>query len=144
MLRIWFGVLVMSDHKPHRILVVDDDHDIVEVSSLLLAALGHECRTATTGRDALEVLDRFAPDIVILDIGLPDISGYELASLMRARVGQSVYLAALTGWNGADELAHMNEVGFNQSVLKPTDREKLRSIVRSAEAPRPLVRQPAD
>ena len=88
---------VIVDRKAHRILIVDDDEDCSEVTALLLGFEGYECRIAATGRDALEELDRFGPDIVLLDIGLPDLTGYEVATEMRARVGAHVYLAALTG-----------------------------------------------
>ena len=120
-----------DDMITHRILIVDDDRDSVEVSSLLLELDGHECRTASTGRGALDELARFAPDIVMLDINLPDMSGYHVASQMRARAGRGVYLAAVTGWNL--ETRAWSAAGFDQQTVKPTDRAMLRSIVRNAE-----------
>ena len=120
--------------KQHRVLVVDDDRDVVEVCCLLLVTDGHECRTAMTGRGALDELESFAPEIVFLDIRLPDMSGYDVAREIRARLGRSVYIAALTGWDGAIEMAQITAAGFDERVLKPTDGAMLRAVVRSAEA----------
>jgi len=127
-------VLVTVQRKAHRILIVDDDEDCSEVTALLLGFEGYECRIATTGRDALDELERFGPDIVLLDIGLPDLTGYEVAIEMRARAGADVYLAALTGWSGPQQISDMIAAGFDQQVIKPTDYDKLRCIVLSAES----------
>jgi DNA-binding response OmpR family regulator len=115
-------------------LLVDDDQDVVDVCALLLAWDGHECRTATNGRAALEELDRFVPDIVILDIELGDTTGYAIAAQIRARLGRSVFLAAVSGRNSSSDIAQMYTSGFDQQVVKPTDNDKLRDIVRTAEA----------
>lgn len=123
-----------SQRHPHKILIVDDDQDVVDVCALLLAWDGHECRTATTGRGALDALDGFAPDIVILDIELGDTTGYALASQIRARLGRGVFIAAVSGRNSASDIAQMFAAGFDQQVVKPTDNDKLRDIVRTAEA----------
>ena len=122
--------------KQHRILLVDDDQDTLDACSMLLKFSGQECRTAASGEAALAALDDFTPDIVILDISLPDINGCALAPAIRARVGNDVYLAAMTGWNSPREAAAIAAAGFDQQVLKPTDGEMLRGIVRSAEAAR--------
>lgn len=135
-MRLWSLGNVTAACKPHRILLVDDDRDTLDACSLLLHYSGHECRTALTGKAALAELDRYAPDIVILDIGLPDMNGCELAVEIRARVGGGVYIAAMTGWNGPQEVAAIAAAGFDQQVVKPTDAEMLRGIVRSAEAAR--------
>jgi DNA-binding response OmpR family regulator len=125
---------VANEQKPHRVLVVDDDRDVVEVCCLLLVTDGHDCRTAMTGRAALDELDSFTPEIIFLDIRLPDMSGYDVAREIRARLGRSVYIAALTGWDGAIEMAQITSAGFDERVLKPTDGAMLKAVVRNAES----------
>jgi two-component system, sensor histidine kinase len=124
---------VANERERHRVLVVDDDRDVVEVCCLILVADGHDCRTAMTGLTALQELEQFAPDIVFLDIRLPDMSGYEVATQIRALLGRAVYIAALTGWDGATEMAQITAAGFDERVLKPTDGAMLRAVVRNAE-----------
>jgi CheY-like chemotaxis protein len=116
-----------------RVLIVDDYPDAAEAASMLITLYGHECRTATTGQDALAQAATFDPEIVILDIGLPDISGYEVARTLRARPGgRSLYLAAVTGWGQPEDRARALAAGFDQHVLKPTDAAKIKGILQLA------------
>jgi len=125
---------VKLDTRKHRVLVVDDYVDAAEVTCMLLSILGHDCRNAATGGAALDEAARFEPHIVILDIGLPDISGYDVARELRIRAaGRPLYLAAVTGWGQPEDRARALEAGFDQHVLKPTDVAKLRSILTIAE-----------
>jgi DNA-binding response OmpR family regulator len=110
----------------HRILVVDDDPLLTEASSILLALDGHECRVANDGRSALEEARRFDPDIVIIDICMKGMSGYDVARALRAD-GRTAHLAAVTG---QDELL---SGGFDQHVVKPIDGDALKRIVATAE-----------
>src|SRR5262245_42049584 len=88
------------DGRPHRILVVDDYPDIAEFTCVLLGMRGHECRAACTGRDALAEAASFEPAIVILDLDLPDVSGYEIVRMLRASTPhRPLHIAALTGWS---------------------------------------------
>ncbi|MGH9887669.1 MAG: response regulator transcription factor, partial [bacterium] len=75
-------------HK-HRVLIVDDYPDAAEAASILLELLGHECRFVTCGEDALREAAVFEPDVAIVDIGLPDVSGFEVARLLRERCGHT-------------------------------------------------------
>jgi CheY-like chemotaxis protein len=116
-----------------RVLVVDDYPDSAEISSMLLTFYGHECRTAVTGQAALEQAAEFDPDIVILDIGLPDISGYDVARTLRARAGgRALYLAAVTGWGQPQDRVKALAAGFDQHVLKPIDASKILQILKLA------------
>lgn len=118
----------------HRVLIVDDYPDAADIACMLLGLLGHECRAASCGRDALDVAAQFEPDIVLLDLGLPDVSGYEVArELRRMRGGQPLYLAAITGWGTDEDRARAIEAGFDQHVLKPADYAKLRDVIVRAE-----------
>lgn len=119
----------------HRVLVVDDYPDAAETTCALLTMLGHACRFATCGVDALIEAAQFNPDIAILDIGLPDLSGFELARRLRYQfAGRPLYLAAVTGWGQPEDRVKAIAAGFNHHVIKPADREKLTKILDLADA----------
>ncbi|HEU0034976.1 MAG TPA: response regulator [Kofleriaceae bacterium] len=116
-----------------RVLVVDDYPDAADVSCVLLTLLGYDCRIASTGTEALAIADAFHPEIVILDIGLPDITGYDVARALRSRPdGAQMHIAAVTGWGTVEDRARAFEAGFDQHIVKPTDGTKLRSVLRAA------------
>lgn len=118
----------------HRVLVVDDYPDSAETTCTLLAMLGHECRFAVCAKDALTEAARFTPDVAILDLGLPDLSGYELARELRKQLaGKPLYLAAVTGWGQPEDRARALAAGFDQHILKPADRAKLSKIMELAD-----------
>ena len=117
----------------HRILIVDDYPDAAESACVLYALMGYECRVAFKGFDALAVALAFDPDIVILDIGLPDISGYEVAKVLRKSRDGRTHLVALTGWGAREDRVRALAAGFDQHVVKPADGGKLRDIIRIAE-----------
>lgn len=124
----------------HRVLVVDDFPDAAEIVCTLLEMLGHDTRFALCGEEALSIAETFQPDIAVLDIGLPDISGYEVARELRRRfAGRALHLAAVTGWGAREDREQAYAAGFDQHVLKPTDMAKLRGIVRAAEQSRDRV-----
>jgi CheY-like chemotaxis protein len=112
-----------------RVLVVDDHPDSAEASCLLLTALGHTCCPAMNGEHALFEVERFHPDVVICDIGLPDISGYEVARKLRTRHGAALYLAALTGWDQPADRARSFAAGFDQHLVKPASAQILRAVM---------------
>lgn len=116
-----------------RILIVDDHPDTADAVGMLLGAIGHETMLARTGHEALEAVERFAPDLVILDIGLPDLSGYEVARAIRARpLGALIHLVAATGWGTAEDRVRALAAGFDQHQLKPLDLGKLQAIIATA------------
>jgi DNA-binding response OmpR family regulator len=117
-----------------RVLVVDDYPDAAESACMLLSMLGHDCRTATCGTDALIEAERFEPEVAILDIGLPDVSGFDLARELRKRfTGRRLYLAAVTGWGQAEDRIKAIAAGFDHHVLKPADLQKLETIMELAD-----------
>src|SRR5262245_44144820 len=117
-----------------RVLIVDDYPDAAESACTLLSMLGHDCRFVTTGEDALREAARFELDVAILDIGLPDVSGFDLARRLRRQfAGRPLYLAALTGWGQAEDRVKALAAGFDHHALKPADREKLAHIMELAE-----------
>lgn len=118
----------------HRVLIVDDYPDAAEITSTLLRLLGHDCRPVQCGRHALAEAATFEPDIALLDVGLPDLNGYDLARELRKMArDRPLYLAAITGFGGPDDRARAFAAGFDQHVLKPADVGKLRDVIERAE-----------
>jgi CheY-like chemotaxis protein len=101
----------------HRILVVDDNEDAGLLMGELLRSVGHEVQVAIDGARALETIERFTPDVAILDIGLPDMDGYTLATELRQRIGSKLRIVAVTGF-GQDH-ARATEAGIAAHFVKP-------------------------
>ena len=112
---------------PRRVLVVDDNEDAAEMLAALLRMEGHSVRAVYSGREALESVETFTPHVVLLDIGLPEMNGYELASRLRSlpHLGQ-VELVALTGYGQAEDRQRTQAAGFDFHLVKPVDPDDLR------------------
>lgn len=117
-----------------RVLIVDDYPDSAASAAMLLSLFGYECQIANNGRDALELAMTFDPDIVLLDIGLPDISGYDVARALRARQTHPIFLAAVTGWGQTQDRVRAFAAGFDLHVLKPTNAATIQLILQRAIA----------
>jgi CheY-like chemotaxis protein len=103
-----------------RVLVVDDNRDAAETLSALLAIMGHAAPVAADGHQALRMIEGFRPDVVFLDIGMPGMSGYEVAQAVRSDPRfDGVRLVALTGWGGEADRARTREAGFDAHLTKP-------------------------
>src|SRR5690606_1349813 len=127
------GERVSSPPVARRVLVVDDSVDAAEYLALLLEMKGHEVRTAESGPEALAVLRTFDPEIAILDIGLPGMSGYELARAIRGTPGrETMLLIAVTGWGAEDDRREARAAGFDHHMTKPVDPSALEALVRQA------------
>ncbi|WP_187271444.1 hybrid sensor histidine kinase/response regulator [Massilia arenae] len=117
--------------RSFRILVVDDNTDAAESLSLLLQMNAHEIRTATNGRDALALVSEFTPDIAFLDIGMPGMTGYELATRLRAMPALAhTTLVAVTGWGSEEDQARAREAGFDHHFTKPIAAESVSRLMR--------------
>jgi CheY-like chemotaxis protein len=120
---------------PVRVLVVDDQPDTAEMMCTLLEGWGFECRFASTGRNALALAAAFDPDVFLLDLGLPDISGYEVAQeLRRGPRGKDLYLIAVSGWAREEDRKRALEAGFDVHLGKPVTPTAIRAIVNAASA----------
>ena len=117
-----------------RVLVVDDNRDSTETLSLLLRAKGHEAREASSGAEAIAVADDFHPHVVVLDLSLPGMDGYEVATRLREKHGGEMTIVALTGWTGGDVRAKAASAGFDFHLLKPVDWGSLEQVLDSAAA----------
>jgi signal transduction histidine kinase len=119
-------------NKSARILVVDDNRDAADALSTMLRLMGNEARTAYDGLDALATGEMFRPDVVLLDLGMPKISGYETARLIREKSwGKDVTIVALTGWGQADDRRRTRECGFDAHLVKPVDLKELTVLLES-------------
>jgi CheY-like chemotaxis protein len=115
-----------SSAPPTRILVVDDNDDAAQSLATVLRLEGHEVETAADGDAALGLLDRFAPAVAILDIGLPKMNGYELAAALRADPRtRGIVLIALTGYGRSADHRRSLAAGFDEHLVKPVEFEKL-------------------
>lgn len=110
-----------------RVLIVDDDHDAVEVLEQILMLEGHQVASATTSEDALAIAEEFEPHVVVLDIGLPNIDGYELASHLRFKVDQECIFLAATGFGARSFQEKSFKAGFKAHMTKPIDVSELLS-----------------
>lgn len=116
----------------HRILLVDDNADFADSLALLLSGMGHEVRVAYDGQTALEAARELEPDVAFLDLGLPGISGYELAlELKRLPATIDTVLVALSGWGQDKDRERSRAHGFAAHLVKPVDVEKVRSALDS-------------
>lgn len=114
----------------HRVLVVDDNEDAVRTLSLLLSAERHAVEVAFNGPDALQAAHVFRPDVVLLDIGLPGLDGYELARRLRAsEVTKHVMLIALTGYGQPEDRRRAHQAGFDHFLVKPMNPDLLHGIL---------------
>jgi signal transduction histidine kinase len=106
----------------HRVLVVDDNPDSVDSLALLLTLRGHTVASARSGEAAIETAESFRPDLVLLDIGMPGMSGHDVARTIRAKPwGREVILIALTGWGTDEDRQHSRAAGFDHHLVKPLE-----------------------
>jgi signal transduction histidine kinase/CheY-like chemotaxis protein len=107
-----------------RILIADDNVDAGDSLAMLLRSNGHEVKVARDGEEALKVFGAFNPDVVLLDLGMPRLSGYEVAKRVRAN-NSTVLLIAITGWGQSSDRARSAEAGFDHHLTKPVDYREL-------------------
>jgi PAS domain S-box-containing protein len=123
---------------PRRILVVDDNADSAESLAMLLKLNGHETRLAYDGLQAVEAAEQFRPDLVLLDIGLPKLNGFDACRRIREHAwGQNMVLVALTGWGQEEDRRKTKDAGFDHHLTKPVDYDALMQLLVSRAAPVP-------
>jgi CheY-like chemotaxis protein len=133
-------VMISAKH----ILIVDDYPDARDIWALYLRSLGYRVSTANDGEDALAQAQRLLPDLVVLDLELPRISGFEVARQLRANPAtQGIPLIAATGYSHSRQLDRARDVGFDQIVIKPCDPDALvDAIERQLQLPASDASQP--
>ncbi len=122
---------------PRRILVVDDNVDSADSLAMLLKMVGHDVHTANNGFAGLETASVLQPDLILLDIGMPGLNGYEVARRIREEPwGKTITLAALTGWGQRDDRLRSREAGFDLHMVKPVEPAELERLL--AGLPQPV------
>jgi CheY-like chemotaxis protein len=126
-------VAARGDGPSLKILVVDDNVDAAEMLAMLLEAEGNQTRLAHSGSAALAVASELEPDLIFLDIGLPEMNGYEVATRLRAdpRLHRCV-IVALTGWGSEDDRRQAHAAGFDRHLVKPIDSNRLHDVLSAA------------
>ena len=115
-------------------VVVDDNRDAAHSLGTLLKLLGADVHVAYSGADALEALATYKPAVVLLDIGMPDMDGYEVARRIRQRCElQDVTIIALTGWGQEEDRRRSEKAGFDFHLIKPADVSALQTLLMSLE-----------
>jgi CheY-like chemotaxis protein len=118
-----------------RILVVDDNVDSAMSLAMMLKLMGNELRTAHDGLEALDVAAAFRPDLIVLDIGMPRLNGYETARRIRHQPwGKNTILVALTGWGQVDDRQKSHDAGFDKHMVKPVDLAALEELLVTCQA----------
>jgi PAS domain S-box-containing protein len=116
--------------SPRRILIVDDNEDSAVTLSVLFEMSGDDTQTAEDGLKAVAAAETFRPDVVLLDIGLPGLNGYEVAEAIRAQPwGETMVLVALTGWGQDEDRKKSKAAGFDAHMVKPVDHEALLTLL---------------
>ena len=127
------GAHAATDHSMRRILVADDNPDAAESLAMTLRLMGHEVEVAHDGRQALAIAGIYHPELALLDIGMPELNGYELARQIRAESwGASLTLVAVTGWGQEEDRRRALEAGFDEHLTKPVDPARLTTLIESA------------
>jgi CheY-like chemotaxis protein len=116
-----------------RIVVADDNADAAETLSLLLELLGHQVRRAHDGEEAVDAVAAFDPQLVLLDVGMPRLNGYDACRRIRALPTRTPRtLVAVTGWGQARDLENSRAAGFDHHLVKPVDMAQLQGLLANA------------
>jgi CheY-like chemotaxis protein len=120
--------------RQRRVLVLDDNQDAADLLGLMLESVGYETTVVYNGRAALDAARRTQPDIAILDLGMPDMNGYEVARALRHRPeAATLGLIALTGWGSREDKDAAIEAGFDVHLTKPIEAGALRAALGEVE-----------
>jgi PAS domain S-box-containing protein len=123
----------VESHPERRILIVDDNRDSAESLAMLLEITGNKTYMAHDGIEAVEAVEKYRPEVVLLDIGLPKLDGHEVCRRIRKQPwGKNIVVIALTGWGQEDDRRKSEEAGFNSHLVKPVDYDKLLELLGSS------------
>jgi PAS domain S-box-containing protein len=122
--------------QPVRVLIVDDKLDVANMLSQLVAVTGHDVRTAGDGQQAIDVAEQFRPDVILMDLGMPRMDGYEAARRIRQQDwGRRIRLVALSGWGQESDKQRSKEAGFDDHLVKPPDPADLQRVLEVEQPP---------
>ena len=130
-------MVVANAHEPasaprgRRVLVVDDNVDAAQTLATILELDGYDVRVAYNGGEGLRIAAQWPLDAGVLDIGIPDINGYELCRRLRAGAERPLLLIACTGWGQHEDMQRAREAGFDHHLIKPIDPEAVLRLLRA-------------
>jgi PAS domain S-box-containing protein len=119
-----------------RVLVIDDNQDAADVMTMLIEQLGGQARAAYDGASGIEAAREFAPAVVLLDLGMPGLNGYDTCRRLRAEYGAGIAIAALSGWGQEQDKARTASAGFDAHLVKPAAPDELQTLLRSLTSER--------
>ena len=123
----------LSATAKRRILVVDDNHDSAMSLGMMLKLMGNETHTAHDGLAAVEAAEKFRPDMILLDIGLPKLNGYDACRRIREQPwSKGIVIVALTGWGQEEDRRRSQEAGFDHHLVKPVEIAALQTLLRES------------
>jgi CheY-like chemotaxis protein len=135
---VWLPLRAVYESRARHVVIVDDDPEVRIALHMLLETAGHRVDDAGDAAEALALCAAHVPDVVVVDINLPDADGYELAARIRERTaGATPRMIALTGYGGLEDRERARDVGFHEFLVKPADAVDLEALV--ATSP-PLAR----
>jgi CheY-like chemotaxis protein len=123
------GKIKEGQHRLLRVLIVDDNHDAADSMAAMLALMGHHTEVAYDGIKALQLAYDLEPDLILLDLGLPDMDGFEVARRLRRLRNHIPRLVALTGYGADEDKRRTSDAGFDEHVTKPVTPETVSEIV---------------
>lgn len=136
--------VVVNDHPSgasgesvrRRILIADDNEDSATAMAMIFKLMGNEVRMATDGLEAIQIAEAFRPELILMDIGMPEMNGYDACRQIRKQPwGDSIVIAALTGWSREEDQRHAQDAGFNHHLIKPIDPDCLEKLLEDLSAP---------
>lgn len=137
---------LQDDASPSRnkLLIVDDNRDVAETLRALLELYHFEVNVAHTGAQALTLAATLAPDVILIDLGMPTMNGFQLVRSLKKRTSTPALLVAMTGWPRPDDAVTTRAVGYDHYVVKPIDTDKLTCLIKTslARAPSPTFADP--
>ena len=117
-------------HAAPRVLIIEDNHDAAESLRQVLELLGCSVIVSYTGPDGIQAAKRFGPDVVICDIGLPGLDGYQVAQQLRHQAGlEKILLIAVTGYGQEEDRRQAQQAGFDHHLVKPVDPHFLQKLI---------------
>jgi signal transduction histidine kinase/CheY-like chemotaxis protein len=124
-----------SEHRQRRVLVVDDHRDSAESLAMLLSAMGHQVEQAYDGHEAIDLAGTLRPDLLLLDIGMPQMDGYEACRRIKSeRWGKDMCVVALTGWGQEEDRRKSQAAGFDHHLVKPVEIGQLAQLIERLDA----------
>jgi CheY-like chemotaxis protein len=127
------GPVLPAPTKRRRVLVIEDNDDGRDMLATALRMDGHEVLDAATGREGVELAARHTPQVLLIDIGLPDVDGYEVCRTLRRQLAPTTRLIALTGYGQPQDRERAMQAGFDDHLVKPVDPHRLREALREPE-----------